>query len=272
MKPDIGPPSYEKETLVPIRHRAPLGAPTWIDLTSSDLEKAQDFYGTVFGWTFESAGPDYGGYVNAAKGGHPVAGLMARNPQQQGPDAWTTYFHTGDIDATVSALTEAGGSVYMPPMEVPAKGFMSMATDPGGAFFGLWQPLEHRGFELIGEAGAPVWHQLTTRDYRTAVDFYRQVLGWRTEAVEDTDEFRYTTAWFGNEQLLGVMDGARILPADVPSHWTIYFGAEDVDKTLQVINDNGGAVLRDAEDTPYGRLAAATDPTGAVFNLSSLQG
>jgi uncharacterized protein len=30
-------------------------------------------------------------------------------------------------------------------------------------------------------------------------------------------------------------------------------------------------VVRDAEDTPYGRLAAAGDPTGAVFNLSSLQ-
>ena len=49
------------------------------------------------------------------------------------------------------------------------------------------------------------------------------------------------------------------------------FGAEDVDKTLQVIVDNGGTVVRDAEDTPYGRLAAATDHTGAAFNLSSLQ-
>ena len=57
----------------------------------------------------------------------------------------------------------------------------------------------------------------------------------------------------------------------MPSHWTIFFGAEDVDKTLQVIADNGGAVLRAAEDTPYGRLASAADPTGAVFNLSSLQ-
>lgn len=66
------------------------------------------------------------------------------------------------------------------------------------------------------------------------------------------------------------MDGAACLPADAGSNWTIFFGAEEVDKTLQVITDNGGAVLRGAEDTPYGRLAAAADPTGAVFNLSSL--
>jgi uncharacterized protein len=31
-------------------------------------------------------------------------------------------------------------------------------------------------------------------------------------------------------------------------------------------------VVQEAEDTPYGRLAAATDPTGTGFNLSSLQG
>jgi len=60
---------------VPTRHGAPLGAPIWIDLTTSDLDRAQEFYGAVFGWTFASAGPEYGGYVNATKAGHPVAGI-----------------------------------------------------------------------------------------------------------------------------------------------------------------------------------------------------
>jgi uncharacterized protein len=89
--------------------------------------------------------------------------------------------------------------------------------------------------------------------------------------ISDSDEFRYTTAAFGDQQLLGVMDGAGFLSEGVPSNWTIFFGAEDVDKTLQEITENGGAVLRPAEDTPYGRLAAGTDPTGTAFNLSSLQ-
>jgi uncharacterized protein len=256
---------------MPIRDCAPLGAPCWIDLTTSDVERAQDFYGTVFGWTFESAGPEYGGYINAAKDGHRVAGLMANRPEVQSPDRWATYFHTADITATMSAVTAAGGSVCMPTMEVPGKGYMGLASDPSSAFFGLWQPLEHRGFELTGAAGSPVWHQLTTRDYRDALDFYREVLGWRTEQVSDTDEFRYATASFGDQQLLGVMDGSSFLNGDAQSIWTIFFGAEDVDKTLRVIGENGGAVVRAAEDTPYGRLAAATDPTGVSFNLSSLR-
>jgi predicted enzyme related to lactoylglutathione lyase len=56
----------------------------------------------------------------------------------------------------------------------------------------------------------------------------------------------------------------------VPANWFFFLGAEDVDKTLQLLNDNGGTVIRDVEDTPYGRLAAVADPTGAGFNLSSL--
>jgi predicted enzyme related to lactoylglutathione lyase len=256
---------------VPTRDGAPLGAPCWIDLTTSDIGRARDFYGTVFGWTFEDAGPEYGGYFNASKSGRPVAGLMANRSEFQSPDNWATYFHTADIKATMSAVNVAGGSVCLDTMEVPAKGYMSLAIDPSSAFFGLWQPLAHRGFELIGEAGAPVWHQLTTRDYRAAIDFYRDVLGWQTEQISDTDEFRYTTAWFNDQQLLGVMDGANFLPENVPSNWSTFFGAEDVDKTLQVIGGNGGAVSCPAHDTPYGRLAEATDPTGVIFNLSSLR-
>src|SRR5882757_2106606 len=44
---------------------------------------------------------------------------------------------------------------------------------------------------------------------------------------------RPTTAWFGDQQLMGMMDGAAFLPDGVPSHWAVYLGAQDVDKTLQ---------------------------------------
>lgn len=258
---------------MPTRNGAPVGAPTWIDLATSDLDRAKQFYGTVFGWTFETAGPEYGGYVNAFSGDRPVAGMMANDPQWGSPDQWTTYLHTADIKATLATALEAGAVACVQPvepMEVPEKGFMAMLTDPAGAFFGLWQPLEHQGFEVFGEANAPVYHQLTIRDYAKALDFYRRVFGWQTEAVSDTDEFRYSTANFDGEALVGIMDGATCLPEDVPSDWCVFLGSDDVDKTIALIKENGGSVIRDAEDTPYGRLAAVADPTGAGFNLSSV--
>ena len=120
---------------MPIRDAVPLGAPCWIDLTSSDLDRAQDFYGTVFGWTFESHGPAFGGYITAAKNGHRVAGMMANVPQWPFPDGWSTYFHTADIEASVSAVRAAGASLRLPPMQVAANGVMSAASDPSGAAF-----------------------------------------------------------------------------------------------------------------------------------------
>ncbi len=83
--------------------------------------------------------------------------------------------------------------------------------------------------------------------------------------MSDTDEFRYSTASFDGEALLGVMS------LEVEPSWSSSSGADDVDKTVQLVLDNGGSVIRDAEDTPYGRLAAVADSTGAGFNLSSLQ-
>ena len=58
-----------------------------------------------------------------------------------------------------------------------------------------------------------------------------------------------------------------MLPEGVPAHWTVYFGVDDTDAALAKIAELGGTVVRPAEDTPYGRLAAATDPTGAQFKL-----
>ena len=167
---------------MPVRQSAPLGAPTWIDLATSDTDRAQQFYGAVFGWTFESAGPEYGGYINAFKDGKPVAGLMLNDPQWNSPDGWTTYFHTADIKASIAKATGAGAVACVEPvepMEIPGKGWMGLLSDPTGAFFGLWRPTGHRGFEVVAEDGAPAYFQLTTRDYGKALDFYREVFDWQ---------------------------------------------------------------------------------------------
>jgi predicted enzyme related to lactoylglutathione lyase len=195
---------------------------------------------------------------------------MFNDPQWGAPDGWTTYLHTADVDATIAAAVAAGGTSCVGAMDVPAKGRMAMLTDPAGAAFGLWQPNGHNGFEAVNETGAPVWHQLSIRDFGRAIDFYVSVFGWQIQVEADTPEFRYSNAIFDGEPLLGVMD-LSIFPEAEPSSWTVYLGADDVDKTVEMITDNGGAVVRAAEDTPYGRLAAVTDATGAGFNLASLR-
>ena len=80
-----------------------------------------------------------------------------------------------------------------------------------------------------------------------------------------------TTVTLSNAKASGLKVDALVIGVTKgPSGVALAPGAEDVDKTVQLVKDNGGSVIRDAEDTPYGRLAAVADPTGAGFNLSSL--
>ena len=51
------------------------GAPVWLDLGAPDVARAAEFYGSVFGWKFESAGPEAGGYGMFTQGGKVVAAV-----------------------------------------------------------------------------------------------------------------------------------------------------------------------------------------------------
>src|SRR5689334_13889915 len=128
---------------MPLRDAAPVGAPCWVDLYTSDTDKARSFYGSLFGWTAEDADPDFGGYFNYSKDGVLVAGCMKNDGSTGAPDAWGVHLATDDAQATVDAAIANGGQVYVPPMQVGNLGTMVLLGDAGGAAIGAWQPGEH---------------------------------------------------------------------------------------------------------------------------------
>lgn len=249
---------------MPQRDTAVIGAPCWIDLMTSDTARSREFYCQLFGWTAEEPAEQFGGYFSFLKDGTRIAGCMASQPEM--PDVWSVYLATEDAKATADATTEHGGQVHVGVMDVAELGAMAVLGDPGGATIGIWQPGTHQGFGVINEAGAPSWFELHTRDFDATVAFYRDVFGADTHVLSDTSEFRYTILKQG-EDFAGVMDATGYLPDGVPAHWSIYFGVDDTDAALAKIVELGGAIVAAAEDTPYGRLATAADPTGAQFKL-----
>jgi predicted enzyme related to lactoylglutathione lyase len=252
---------------MPTRDTAPIGAPCWIELFTSDVEKGRAFYGALFGWTSDEPNPELGGYFTFYKDGIRVAGGMGNDGQSGAPDSWSIYLTVEDAKATVDTATANGAQVVVDVMEVMDLGAMVVVTDPGGATIGGWQPGTHQGFGIYGEPGTPSWFELHTRDYDASVDFYRKVFAWDAHVVSDTPDFRYTTLGKDEGALAGIMDASGFLPEGVPAQWSIYFGVEDTDATLARILELGGSIVESAEDTPYGRLARAADPTGTQFKL-----
>ena len=251
---------------MPRRATAPTGAPCWIDLTTSDTEASRRFYTGLLGWTAEEPNTEFGGYFNFRKDGIRVAGCMGKQPGQQGPDAWTVHLASADARRTVDEAVAKGGTLIVEPMAVADLGVMAAVVDPAGAFVGIWQPGTHPGSGIVYEPGVPTWYELHTTGYDAALDFYRSVFGWSTRPMSDTPEFRYTVVVDGDDQLAGVMDDSAFA-AGSPSYWLVYFGFDDADAAVARVRELGGTITREAEDTPYGRLASVTDPTGARFNI-----
>ena len=244
-----------------------VGAPCWVDLYSSDTAKANAFYGDVFGWVAEPPVEGFGGYFTFTKDGKHIAGCMANDGEQGLPDTWTIHLMTDDADAVAARAPANGGQVHFEPMQVAENGRSTMIGDPGGAAVGAWEPGQMKGFEVTGENGTPGWFELHTRDYDASVVFYRDVFGWDAHTASDTEELRYTTLGEGEGPLAGIMDASGHLDEGSHAFWLVYFRVDDVDATLEAITAKGGSVVMPAEDTPYGRLAAAKDSTGTRFNL-----
>jgi predicted enzyme related to lactoylglutathione lyase len=250
---------------MPTRESAPVGAPCWVDLASTDVDRSRAFYTELFGWEAEEPNPEFAGYFNYTKDGARIAG---GNAQQEGsPSVWTVYLAVEDAEATAAAVTKHGGNVIAPPMAVADLGSMAFLTDPGGAFVGIWQPGTHKGFGILDEPDTPSWFELHTQAYGDSLEFYREVFGWDIHTAADEPQFRYSTLGEGDAGLAGVMDASVYLPEGAPSHWAVYFRAADVDATVAKAVELGATVTQPAEDTPYGRLAVLNDPTRAEFRL-----
>lgn len=259
------------------------GSPTWIDLGTTDLATSKDFYRDLFGWNFTSTGPEFGDY-QMIDVGTPVGGLglnmdMEGNLDETLPVWWTVYLKAADIDATLQAVTDNGGTVFVPPMAIGDMGRMAIVAAPSGAAFGLWESGTFDGLDPQGPPGTSTWFESLTKDFDADAAFYAAVFGWENAAMgpegdvpEGADETpdnmgRYVTNFAGEAATAGLCEANAWLPEDVPSFWRVYFSVEDADATVAKIQELGGKLMDGPIDTPFGRVATVADSLGGSFQI-----
>jgi uncharacterized protein len=247
-----------------------VNAPAWIDLSTKDPAAARDYYSKLFGWKAEpEKDPEAGGYAIARLDGKDVAGIGGQQ-DPNAPSAWMVYIGTSNADATAKKIEAEGGKIVAPPFDVMDVGRMAVFQDPSGAFIALWQPKTMNGFDVQRKSGAYSWAELNARGIDKAKQFYKKVFGWG-EKVSPMGEGQgdYTEFKLGEESIAGGMEMNSMVPKEVPSYWTTYFGVRDVDKAHKKAVELGGTEMVPPSDFPGGRFSLLTDPQGAMFGLLS---
>lgn len=250
----------------------PDGVFSWIDLSTTDLAGAHAFYSGLFGWDVDDQPlPGGGSYTQFRIDGHSVAGAGQMMPDMLDagvPPVWTSYVNVDDADATAARAAEAGGVVFVPPMDVIDQGRMALIQDSTGAPFGIWQPAAHIGAQVVNQPNSLVWNELQTRDREKANAFYSHVFGWTNELSDSG-----YVMWYQDGR---VHCGAMTLAeewGDAPSNWLVYFLVDDVDAAAARAQELGGSVASGPFDVSgMGRMAVMQDPQGAVFAVIRFNG
>jgi predicted enzyme related to lactoylglutathione lyase len=128
------------------------------EIMADDLDRAQKFYESAFGWTFQAMGEAYGGYRVIVTGPGPDdmakgvrmedvginGGLMKRNAplpaDGQSPNAYTAIIGVANIDEAMAKIDAAGGAPQTEKMDVAGVGKVRYYKDTEGNIFGIIEP------------------------------------------------------------------------------------------------------------------------------------
>ncbi|MBP7114469.1 MAG: VOC family protein [Candidatus Peribacteraceae bacterium] len=119
------------------------------EIPVTDLQKARDFYGPIFGWALQDwTMPDgsihigvHTTHIDEATRQPKEAGaingmIQLRNDKVKSP---TFAVNVDSIDDRVAKVEKAGGKVIQQKVDIMGMGFYCYVQDPDGNVFGLWE-------------------------------------------------------------------------------------------------------------------------------------
>jgi uncharacterized protein len=246
------------------------GAPTWVELSTSDVDAAIGFYRALLGWAVTRSETPGGRYALVAVGDLEIGGMLGHVADEGVWPTWTVFFQVADVDASTAAVLAAGGSVLQPAIDVPAAR-IAVVADPTGGILGVRSGSRPTVGYLDQGPGTVAWVELLTRDPQATEPFYTEVFGWKA-ASSLTGGTAYTTFTLEDEQVAGMMLMPDEVPAEVPAYWSMYVGVEDVEASVARAIELGGGVIAPPMNADGRWFAVLEDPQGAVFGVLELTG
>ncbi|MEZ6015834.1 MAG: VOC family protein [Planctomycetota bacterium] len=237
----------------------------WFDLMTKDAAGAQAFYCALFGWQIQEVPMQGFTYRMILCGPGPIGGIV----EEQGiPMAhWMPYLSVDDVDAAAQRTTALGGSVCVPPTDIPMTGRFSVVGDPTGGMFSLYKgnPQSLGADPDLMVPGRVCWNETYSTDVEKAQAFYTRLSGWTPQTKDMGPAGKYYVQMAGDKQAAGMMQ--HPMPG-APSCWVSYFLVEDLDASTAQAKALGAQAMMECQPIPeVGRFSMLTDPTGALFSL-----
>ena len=238
----------------------------WYELMTTDTKAAQEFYGSVVGWgTQDGPVPDMS-YTLFTAGGTPVGGLMDHGA----PPSWIGYVGVDDVDEVAGQVTSLGGSVCVPPTDIPTVGRFAVVADPQKVVFALFSTAEPGADEppapAPGTPGHIGWHELHAADGQTAFGFYGEMFGWQKDHEFDMGAMGVYQIF----AVAGTPAGGMFTkpPMEPVPYWLYYFNVADIDAASERVTAGAGKILNGPMQVPGGDwIIQGMDPQGAMFAL-----
>ncbi len=243
----------------------------WYELLTTDPDAAQRFYSAVVGWDFAPSGMPGGDYRFFSYAGQGIGGMLHITPEDCAKGArscWLGYIGVNDVDASAASIGAAGGTVLIPPTDIPGVGRFAMVSDPQGHPFYIMRgssPEASQSFSTSG-IGHCVWNELNAQEHKAMLAFYGEQFGWQSGDFMDMGpmgEYRFITQ---NDVSIGAM--MTVTPGTQDPQWTYYFMVADIDVAAAAIVAEGGQILHGPSEVP-GTLfmVVGLDPIGTAFAI-----
>ncbi|MBS0155321.1 MAG: VOC family protein [Nitrospira sp.] len=130
--------AMKRKTKTPKKNR-PAASIVWFEVPADDLDRAQKFYRSMFGWTFAKLPAAINDYWHIDTGGpdaSPDGGMMPRMHSQQ---PITNYVGVPSVSKAATKVEKLGGTLCKPKTAVPGMGYFAICLDTEGNTFALWE-------------------------------------------------------------------------------------------------------------------------------------
>lgn len=122
------------------------------------------------------------------------------------------------------------------------------------------------------QTGAIISTDLTIDNTEQVLDFYKQVIGWDSEALDMQDDQGQYVDYVVKDDAgnwVGGICHKRGMNQDLPPVWLVYIQVTDIEASLQQCVTLGGKVLKKSRlDDGSVQYAVIQDPAGAILAIT----